>query len=151
MDKGILKGTYLFGDDNLEQIYVIRKQVFEVEQNIDKKDIYNDLDKESIHCLVFLDEKPVGAGRITLLDDEYRLGKIAVLKEFRGMYIGQFIVQLLIDKVLDMGKNIITIHAQLQAKSFYEKLGFEVSGDFFQEVNIPHIKMIYSDTNHCCK
>ncbi|MEL6497448.1 MAG: GNAT family N-acetyltransferase [Planctomycetota bacterium] len=36
-------------------------------------------------------------------------------------------------------------HAQLQAVSFYEALGWETIGDIFEEAGIPHRKMVMSN------
>ncbi len=35
----------------------------------------------------------------------------------------------------------IVLNAQVTAKTFYAKFGFEVSGDEFIEAGMPHVKM----------
>lgn len=42
------------------------------------------------------------------------------------------------------GVNRVVLHARENAIEFYTKLGYSVVGEWFQEVGIPHKKMIKS-------
>jgi len=71
-----------------------------------------------------------------------KLRQMAVREELRGKGIGHELVKK-VEAVLKK-KNITTIelNARMYAKVFYEKLGYTPSGDIFNEVGIPHIKMV---------
>ncbi|MEM9136721.1 MAG: GNAT family N-acetyltransferase, partial [Cyanobacteria bacterium P01_F01_bin.42] len=42
----------------------------------------------------------------------------------------------------DQGYQQMFLNAQIQAESFYQRLGFESVGDRFLDAGIPHIKMV---------
>ena len=46
------------------------------------------------------------------------IGRIAVIKEYRGKKVGQYIVQ----SACSLIQGNVCLHAQLQAKPFYEKI-----------------------------
>jgi predicted GNAT family N-acyltransferase len=41
----------------------------------------------------------------------------------------------------DRGYKVLHMHARKSAVGFYKKLGYEVVGDEFEEVTIPHYEM----------
>ena len=99
----------------------IRIKVFMEEQGF--KDEFDDLDQECRHLVVFDQNKPIGTCRYYYDDSLHAnvIGRIAVIKEYRGKKVGQYIVQ----SACSLLKGTVCLHAQLQAKGFYEKLGFK--------------------------
>ena len=59
----------------------------------------------------------------------------------RGKGYGQFILEQAVAEAEKQGAKSILIHAQTQAAPFYERLGFQTSGDIFMEADIPHVLM----------
>ncbi|MFR4008006.1 MAG: GNAT family N-acetyltransferase [Christensenellales bacterium] len=66
---------------------------------------------------------------------------MCVLKEYRGMGIGDALIRLLMDRALEVGAPALFLSAQEPLKGMYEKYGFEQIGDAYQEGQIPHVKM----------
>ena len=64
----------------------IRIRVFVIEQQIPWQWEFDDYDKIATHILVKDQDKIIGTGRLFpyLGNDDYKLGRIAVLKEYRG-------------------------------------------------------------------
>lgn len=64
--------------------------------------------------------------------DSYRLRGMAVLPESRGEGAGGLLLLTGEDRVRQMGINHIWCHARTGAISFYEKYGWEKSGEIFE-------------------
>lgn len=120
----------------------IRADVFMVEQGFSYD--LDELDKESAHLLVYEAGVPVGTCRFyrsAEASDEFILGRLAVLKEFRGQHYGAELMKAAHDLVRIMGGTKVTLSAQVQAQPFYEKLGYTVSGGEHDEEGCPHVYM----------
>ncbi|TCT12250.1 putative GNAT family N-acyltransferase [Natranaerovirga pectinivora] len=149
----MLKGEYRYGTDNLSEAFNIRKTVFGKEFNFLEEELFDDFELDSIHVLIYYKDIAIGTGRLYYSGESYKIGRIAVLKEYRKNGIGEFLVNMLIDKALLLGADEVIVHSQERAVDFYKKLGFHTIDNIpFKEFNIPHIKMIYyKKNNNKCK
>ncbi|MDF2544027.1 MAG: GCN5-related N-acetyltransferase [Herbinix sp.] len=150
----LIQGKLLSYGDDLTEVYHIRKKVFQEEQGITPEEDFDDLDQESIHVIVYEDsnnKKAVATGRIYYNGVNCKIGRVAVLKEYRGKQYGDFVVRMLINKALTSGVPEVYLNAQLSTVGFYEKIGFQTVGDIYEEVGIPHIKMVLKEENLCKK
>jgi predicted GNAT family N-acyltransferase len=118
----------------------IRREVFIQEQKIPDSDEWDDDDAASVHALARLNREPVGTGR---LDPAGKIGRIAVIAGLRGRGIGALILRRLLEAARDHGIREPYLHAQLQAVPFYEKLGFSIEGEVFDEAGILHVRMTH--------
>ena len=132
------------GDERFEDCSRIRKKVFVREQKVDPEEEFDGMDDAAAHVLIYdEDGNPVATGRMLGMGEAtFKIGRLAVLKEYRKMGYGQLAVLLLMDKARQCGGKRIYIEAQSHAKRFYEKLGFKTSGDAFMEVGIEHVPMV---------
>ena len=64
--------------------------------------------------------------------------QMAISPDFQGKGIGKLLLNELIRHSQLAGLEQITCHARSYAVDFYKKLGFEVYGEPFSEVGIPH-------------
>ena len=71
----------------------------------------------------------------------YKLRQMAVAKDFQKSGIGSQLLTFAIVFSKEQGKTKITLHARQTAIPFYQKKGFVVVGEIFEEVDIPHCKM----------
>lgn len=122
----------------------IRHIVFEVEQQF--KEEFDDIDDYAYHAAVFDDEKLIGCARLYIDKvTECHIGRIAVIKEYRGKNVGTFIVREM-EKFaagnFDFAEFVVS--AQCVAKGFYAKLGYECRGDVYFEEHCEHIEMFKS-------
>ena len=121
-------------------IRAIRHAVFVNEQGIPKHLEWDGEDAGCIHVLALLaDGRAVGTGR--LLPDG-RLGRMAVLPEWRGRGVGRAILRQL--ERLARGRDMaaVYLHAQAEAAGFYARAGFTAHGEMFEEAGIPHLEMV---------
>ncbi len=67
-----------------------------------------------------------------------RLRQMAVPQKLHGKGIGASIINFAENLAKDKGYKCVTMHARNTAIGFYEKFGYQVKGDEFTEVNVPH-------------
>ena len=121
-----------------KDICAIRYVVFVDEQNVPEDLEIDGLDGKAKHVLAYIDGEPIGTGRI-LIDGH--IGRVAVLKNYRGQGIGKLIMKELIKWAQDMSLEKVWLSSQWHAHSFYIDLGFVCVGEIYKEAGIDHIKM----------
>ena len=125
-------------EPHTDDICAIRYDVFVDEQNVPEELEIDGLDGEAKHVLAFVDEVPIGTGRI--LSDGH-IGRVAVLKNYRGLGIGKSIMKELVKCAQDLSLKKVWLSSQWHAHSFYLDLGFVCVGEVYKEAGIEHIKM----------
>jgi predicted GNAT family N-acyltransferase len=124
------------GKDSLR---VVRRKVFIEEQQVPEELEWDGEDEVSSHVLaVAADGMPIGTAR--LLRDGH-IGRMAVVKEWRGRGVGSALMSHLLDLARASGHEVVRLHAQTHAAGFYAKHGFAVEGGEFMEAGIPHVVM----------
>ena len=126
----------------LDECLNIRKVVFVNEQHIDKEIEFDGLDDTSLHLIAYDENKAIATLRIIRLNEkEVKIGRVAILKEYRNLYIGSTLINFASLYLKEKGYTRIVLGAQLHALKFYKNLGFSQYGDEFLEANIKHIHM----------
>ncbi len=117
----------------------VRRVVFIDEQDVPEEEELDINDPGYIHALA-RDPKlqPIATGR--LLPDG-KVGRMAVLKAWRGMGVGSAVLHALTCAAGEAGIAEIILDAQIHAISFYQKQGYQPFGEEFMDAGIPHIKM----------
>lgn len=117
----------------------VRRRVFVIEQKVPQEIEIDRFDPQVIHAIAEDREgRAIGTGR---LSEDGKIGRIAVLKDWRGMGVGSAIVNTLIERAEATGMTPVYLHGQTRSMEFYEKLGFVAHGPEFLEAGIPHYKM----------
>jgi len=117
----------------------IREPVFVVEQEVPLEEEWDDLDPKCQHVIARDSEhKPIGTGRLT---PEHKIGRMAVLREWRGKGVGEALLVALIDLARAQGLREVSLNSQVAALGFYEKFGFMPYGEQFEEAGIQHRAM----------
>lgn len=119
----------------------IRQRVFVDEQGF--KTEFDEIDKTAAHLVVFDGDTPVATCRIFKGEVEgvYNLGRLAVIKEYRGKGLGAFLVNEAERFCKENGGKCIVLHAQVRASGFYKKVDFQPFGEIFCDEDCPHISM----------
>ena len=125
-------------ESHTEDICAIRYEVFVDEQKVPDELEIDGFDGEAKHALAYVDDLPIGTGRI--LNDGH-IGRVAVLKKYRGLGIGKLIMKELIKCAQTKNLEKIWLSSQWHAHSFYLDLGFVCVGEIYKEAGIDHIKM----------
>jgi predicted GNAT family N-acyltransferase len=127
-----------FDNQYVPEIKKIRNAVFTGEQKINEHIDFDGKDQDAVHVLVRTDNKFVATGR---LFNDGHIGRIAVLKEYRGKGFGVEAVTALVEKAKQAGMKRVFLASQIYVTGFYKKLGFKEYGAPFFEANIEHIYM----------
>ncbi|MCT7355974.1 GNAT family N-acetyltransferase [Streptomyces sp. 15-116A] len=135
-----------------EACFAVRKEVFVAEQGVPEDIEYDAYDAGAVHLLaVREDGVPLGTGR--LLHGEAAaaknggdasvgaLGRLAVLREARGLGVGAALVRAVEDAARARGLTAVDLHAQTHALGFYERLGYTAYGPEFPDAGLPHRAM----------
>jgi N-acetylglutamate synthase-like GNAT family acetyltransferase len=103
-----------------------------------------ELEKEKDEILIgaFEEEKMLGCCMLIMVDSStVRLRQMAVLNNLQGKGIGKALMQFAENIARDRGYKKIIMHARKSAAGFYEKLGYQIYGQEFEEVTLPHYEM----------
>lgn len=123
-------------------IQAIRQAVFQTEQKVDPSHDFDGLDEMAWHVMAYWNDQPVGTTRIRILDQQLaKIERVAVLSTYRGQGMGQALMETAIAFLDRHQISDIKLNAQVQTKSFYQKLGFQPRGKAFEEAGILHIEM----------
>lgn len=126
-----------------EDAYYVRKEVFVKEQEVPLEIEIDELEDDAIHFVIYNDDdKPQAAARLRMFDGpKAKLERICVLKEARSFGLGHQLLEALESEAIANGAKEAVMHAQIQALPFYEKKGYKVVSEPFEEAGITHVKM----------
>ena len=117
----------------------VRETVFVAEQEVPLEEEWDELDPQCRHVIARdLQDQPIGTGRLT---PERKIGRMAVLREWRGRGVGDALLVALIDQARTLGWTRVSLNAQVSAEGFYARHGFEPYGERFMEAGIEHQAM----------
>lgn len=117
----------------------VRTSVFVKEQAVSEREEWDGLDAECTHAVAENAAQGVfGTGRLHLSG---KIGRMAVLPEWRGQGVGAAILRRLLEEATNRGLESVYLHAQVQVLGFYSRFGFVAEGEEFEEANIPHRRM----------
>lgn len=121
-------------------LHGIRHKVFIEEQQVSPYEEWDGLDEPAStqHFVVLQDDEAIATAR--LLPDG-KLGRMAVLREYRGQGVGREMLHHIVSYALSNRFKALFLHAQTHALPFYEKSGFKAYGEEFLEAGIAHRKM----------
>jgi len=103
-----------------------------------------ELEKEKENMLIgaFDDDDILGCCMLVEQDPTtVRLRQMAVLNDLQGKGIGKALTIFAENIARDHGYKIMNMHARKNVVGFYEKMGYQVIGDEFIEITIPHYVM----------
>lgn len=119
----------------------IREAVFIREQGISPEQEWDTDDLSATHLLAFDGDFAVGTARLLSSGE---VGRVAVLKDWRGLHIGEAILEKILDTAQQLNIHQLNLHAQTHAASFYQQFGFAIDGNEFIEAGILHVNMVRS-------
>lgn len=130
------------GLDALPPAARLREEIFIAEQGFQNE--FDNIDRTAWHVLVSENGVPCGTGRVfesPAGSGCYHLGRIAVKKSYRKHHIGSLVLKKLEEKAVDLGAKELQLSAQLQARGFYERNGYQAFGSVYPDEHVPHISM----------
>ena len=131
----IVQTTWLKSKNDLRSI---RTLVFIEEQAVSPDFEWDEIDATAVHLLASLDGQPIACLRII---DYHKIGRMAVLKEFRRNGLGAALLLAAVNLCKLCGSTKVYLSAQTHAIVFYERCGFKVTSAVYQDLHIPHVDM----------
>lgn len=126
-------------DAACKPLAAVRRAVFIVEQNVPEALEWDADDAVSLHALASSAAgEAIGTAR--LLPDGH-IGRMAVLREWRGHGVGSALLSSMIEAARAHGHATARLNAQVQALPFYRRFGFEAAGDVFLDAGMAHRAM----------
>lgn len=122
----------------------IRQEVFVQEQQIPKELEWDTEDAGALHAVAYNRMGlPVATGRLLrgAQPGESKIGRMAVRRVLRGGQLGRQVLVALVEAARARGDQRVVLHAQRNAESFYERMGFVREGEPYEQVGIPHLTM----------
>jgi predicted GNAT family N-acyltransferase len=132
----------VFSRKQLDQAFSIRLRVFVREQGVPVEIEMDRDDKRALHFLALKAGKAVGTARVVMHRRSAKIGRMAVLKTYRGRGIGTILLKRAAATARRQRAQKIYLHAQVPVIGFYQTRGFRCIGPVFTEAGIPHRKMI---------
>jgi predicted GNAT family N-acyltransferase len=124
--------------DKQDALQAIRKSVFIDEQHVPKELEWDGRDTECVQFLASHNAIPVATVRLT---PDGQIGRMAVLKKFRGRGFGSQLLAAVIKQAKHAGYKQVFLHAQVNVIGFYLQHGFITEGDVFIDAGIEHRSM----------
>ena len=146
LDFELLTMTYIeIGDWPVMQAAAqsVRTAVFVQEQGIAPEDEWDADDATALHAVLFdMHGTPLGNARLLQPTHNIaKVGRMAVLREMRGLGYGARLLQALVLVARRRGNKAVHLSAQRTAEGFYSARGFSACGEPFDEVGIAHVEM----------
>ena len=136
--------TILFNSPEYEKMVDLRRKVLRIPLgiNFSAEDLNKDINSYLFAC--FNDKKEIIGCCVVDNNPEntsFKLRQMAVDPQYQGKGIGKDLIGFVEDYAKSKKINRINLHARKIAVPFYQKLGYNIYGNEFMEVNIPHLKM----------
>lgn len=122
-----------------DELLEVRRRVFVEEQRVPVELERDELDPRCLHVVA---RETGGAAIATArLTPERQVGRMAVLREWRGRGVGEAMLAALSRLARDRGARELWLNAQVAALDFYRRQGYLPHGARFMEAGIEHQAM----------
>ncbi len=119
----------------------VRKQVFCEEQGVPLEDELDGRDDEALHLVAAHDGRVIGTLRLLLDGEQAKVGRVAVLSDWRRRGIALEMLELAVQEARARGCTRASLASQTYAIPLYEQAGFAVDSEIFEEAGMPHVWM----------
>ncbi|MBX3169545.1 MAG: GNAT family N-acetyltransferase [Candidatus Eremiobacteraeota bacterium] len=125
-----------------QQALDIRRRVFVEEQGVPAELELDAQDGGAVHWLGWRAGQAVGTARLVRFADVAKVGRVAVLPEWRSSGLGRELMEEIHGWAKDQPLRQILLDAQVNVIPFYAKLGYQTEGEIFEEAGILHQRMV---------
>jgi predicted GNAT family N-acyltransferase len=131
------------GPAELVGAIAVREQVFCREQGVPREEELDGRDEEALHVVALApgSERVIATLRLLIDGARAKVGRVAVEAEWRRRGIASRMLELALAGARARGAQEARLAARLQATGVYERAGFVIESDEFEEAGIPHVWM----------
>jgi predicted GNAT family N-acyltransferase len=131
--------------DDVRAAFAIRDRVFCVEQGVPREEEIDALDEHALHLLAVepceTGERALGTLRLLLEDERARIGRVAVEADERHRGVASRMLELALVRAGEEGVGQVRLASQIVAAPLYERAGFAVESEPFDDAGIAHVWM----------
>jgi len=129
--------------EDLQKALRVREQVFCREQGVPREVEIDGCDETALHLVAVEPEgeRVIGTLRLLLGGGVAKVGRVAVERDWRRRGIASRMLDLALARARERGCQQALLASQLDATGLYERAGFAVESDPFEEAGIAHVWM----------
>jgi predicted GNAT family N-acyltransferase len=134
------------GREDVQGALAVRELVFCAEQGVPLAEELDGRDGEAEHVVVMetregREGRVIGTLRLLVDGERAKVGRVAVRREWRRRGIAARMLALALARAREAGCTHARLAAQLAATGVYERAGFVVESDAFEDAGIAHVWM----------
>ena len=140
-NKIIIKSFQELTNKEVYELLKLRSEVFVMEQGCHYLDP-DGTDCSSIHIFIKNDDESIAACTRLFPEEEKGVWHVGrVIATSRGKGVGKMIMDATAEAAKRQGASCLRLEGQVRVIGFYEKCGYKVCSEPFDEAGIPHVKM----------
>lgn len=130
------------GSDLYQKMVELRTEILRKPLGLEYSEAQLKSEKSDLLLIATEKSEVIGCCILTPLENnQIQLRQMAVANNQQGKGIGAEIVKFAEKTAIQKGFKTLVLHARKYAVGFYQKLGYEIVGDEYVEVGIPHFSM----------
>ena len=131
------------GAEDLRGAIAVRERVFVEEQGVPVEEELDGRDEQALHMIALAPGGGAVIGTLRLLfdGDVVKVGRVAVDRDWRGRGIAARMLDRSLAEARARGARRARLASQVDVVALYERAGFAVESDVFEEAGIPHVWM----------
>jgi predicted GNAT family N-acyltransferase len=129
-------------EEELQGAIAVREEVFCREQGVSRAEELDGRDQEARHIVALAPgERVIGTARLLVEGEQAKIGRVAVERDWRHRGIASRMLELALDGARERDCTRARLAAQIEAAALYERAGFAVESEPFEEAGITHVWM----------
>jgi predicted GNAT family N-acyltransferase len=134
---------WVAGEEEMRGAIAVREEVFCREQGVSRAEELDGRDEEARHVVALApgDGQVIGTARVLLAGADAKIGRVAVERAWRHRGVASRMLDLTLDGARECGCTRARLAAQIEAAALYERAGFVVESEPFEEAGIMHVWM----------
>ena len=131
------------GEEEMLGAIAVREEVFCREQGVSRAEELDGRDEEARHVVALAPGggQVIGTARVLVDGEDAKIGRVAVERVWRLRGIASRMLDLALDGARERGCTRARLAAQIEAAALYERAGFAVESEPFEEAGIMHVWM----------
>lgn len=132
------------GPQDLRGALAVREEVFCREQGVPVSEEIDGRDEEALHLLALSpreDGRVIGTLRLLFDERRVKIGRVAVERDWRGRGVASRMLDAALAQARERGCSEARLAAQTRATGVYERAGFAIESEPFEEAGITHVWM----------
>jgi predicted GNAT family N-acyltransferase len=128
---------------DLRGAIAVRERVFVEEQGVPVEEEVDGRDDQALHLVALAPAggQVIGTLRLLFDADTVKIGRVAVERDWRGQRIAARMLDRSLTEARARGARRARLASQLDVVGLYERAGFTVESDVFEDAGIPHVWM----------